>query len=77
MDKSIVLSFDIVPKLDNLYYYYVLSSGSQDAGIVAEDKQTEVVRVINSYDTEGNGFINTANLTDLMSALNLVSEPEE
>ena len=49
----------------------------QDGDIVREDKQTEIVRVINSYDTEGNGFISTDHLTDLMSALNLVSEPEE
>lgn len=56
---------------------YIFITVFQDKDIVAEDKQTEVVRIINTYDTEGNAFINTALLTDLMAALNLLTEPEE
>lgn len=56
---------------------YIFFTVFQDKDIVAEDKQTEVVRIINTYDTEGNAFINTALLTDLMAALNLLTEPEE
>jgi len=44
---------------------------------VSEDKKAAIMKVVNSYDTEGNGFINSAYLSDLMSSLNLLSEPEE
>lgn len=44
---------------------------------IEEDRQTEILKVVNGYDTEGNGFINSEYLSDLMAALGLLSEPEE
>lgn len=45
--------------------------------MVENDKRSESLAVIGRYDTEGNGFIDSRSLTELMAALDLLAEPEE
>ncbi|XP_067931916.1 ubiquitin carboxyl-terminal hydrolase MINDY-3-like [Watersipora subatra] len=48
---------------------------TQDEEALAEDKHSEALKVINSYDKEGRSFFDSTVLGELMSALGLVSDP--
>lgn len=75
--RTTIVSVQLVVIVTFLYFFFGAVLFSDEKRLASKETPSEIARrVFKSYDPEGNNFIPTPVLQDVLCALDLVSEPE-